>query len=472
MLHTLQKIGRSLMIPIAVLPAAAILQRLGAFTFENPLLVYISKICDAGGKAISDNLPLMFAIGIAIGMTSGQGTAALAAAVGYLVFIRVLATFEDVPIDLHLDMGVLGGVMTGLITVMLFNRFHSIKLPDYLMFFGGRRFVPIITSLVMVVMGGLMGLIWPPVQDVIRSAGLWIVEAGGIGVFMYGFLNRLLLVTGLHHILNSVVWFQIGEYVTGPGSIVHGDMTRYNAGDPTAGSFMSGFFPIMIFGLPAAALAMVKCARPEKRKRTAALMYSAALTSLLTGVTEPLEFSFMFASPLLYGVHALLTGLAMAFMYAVEIRMGFSFSAGIIDLVLNWKLKEFPWAFLAIGALYFFLYYGLFMLLIRLFHLKTPGREEDFPELTPVIAAGSPSMDEQRVSAIVECVGGIGNIIKVDSCITRLRLWLETDQGIEEDTLKELGAFGIMNMGKGHVHIIFGTESELIKDSIARRLTA
>ncbi|SEG74388.1 PTS transporter subunit EIIC [Paenibacillus sp. UNC499MF] len=477
MLHTLQKVGRSLMIPIAVLPAAAILQRLGAFTFEDPFLIFISKIFSAGGQAIVDNLPLLFAIGIAIGMTSGQGVAALAATVGYVVFVRALAIFESVPAEqsipgAHLDMGVLGGMMTGLITVMLFNRFHNIKLPDYLMFFGGRRFVPIITSLVMVVMGGIMGLIWPPVQEVIRDAGLWIVDAGGIGVFMYGFLNRLLLVTGLHHILNSIVWFQVGEFMTAPGTYVHGDMTRYNAGDPSAGMFMSGFFPTMIFGLPAAALAMIKCALPEKRNKAAALLYSAALTSMLTGVTEPLEFSFMFAAPLLYGVHAVLNGLAMLLMHLFNIKLGFSFSGGIIDLLLNWKLKEFPFMFLIIGAVYFVVYYGLFLFLIKAFKLKTPGREEDFPGLAAAIVSSAPPPEEERITAIVNSVGGIDNIIKVDSCITRLRLWLKEAEHVEEEKLKELGAFGIMNMGKGHVHVIFGTDSELIKESIAKRLAA
>ncbi|MFS0837343.1 PTS transporter subunit EIIC [Paenibacillus sp. 1P03SA] len=477
MLHTLQKIGRSLMIPIAVLPAAAILQRLGAFTFQDPFLIFISKIFSAGGQAIVDNLPLLFAIGIAIGMTSGQGVAALAATVGYVVFMRALATFESVPVEqttpgAHLDMGVLGGMMTGLITVMLFNRFHNIKLPDYLMFFGGRRFVPIITSLVMVVMGGIMGLIWPPVQEVIREAGLWIVDAGGIGVFMYGFLNRLLLVTGLHHILNSIVWFQVGEFMTAPGTYVHGDMTRYNAGDPSAGMFMSGFFPTMMFGLPAAALAMIKCALPEKRKKVAALLYSAALTSMLTGVTEPLEFSFMFAAPLLYGVHAVLNGLAMLLMHLFNIKLGFSFSGGIIDLLLNWKLKEFPFMFLIIGAIYFVVYYALFLFLIKAFKLKTPGREEEFPGLASAIVSSAPPPGEERITAIVNSVGGIDNIVKVDSCITRLRLWLKEAEQVEEEKLKELGAFGIMNMGKGHVHVIFGTDSELIKESIAKRLAA
>lgn len=332
--------------------------------------------------------------------------------------------------------------------------------------------MPIITSLVMVVMGGIMGLIWPPVQEVIRDAGLWIVDAGGIGVFMYGFLNRLLLVTGLHHILNSIVWFQVGEFMTGPGTYVHGDMTRYNAGDPSAGMFMSGFFPTMIFGLPAAALAMIKCALPEKRNKAAALLYSAALTSMLTGVTEPLEFSFMFAAPLLYGVHAVLNGMAMLLMHLFNIKLGFSFSGGIIDLLLNWKLKEFPFMFLIIGAIYFVVYYALFLFLIKAFKLKTPGREEDFPGLAAAIVSSAPPPEEERITAIVNSVGGIDNIIKVDSCITRLRLWLKEAEHVEEEKLKELGAFGIMNMGKGHVHVIFGTDSELIKESIAKRLAA
>ncbi|MGO4274323.1 PTS transporter subunit EIIC, partial [Paenibacillus sp. TAF58] len=313
-MYILQKIGRSLMIPIAVLPAASILLRIGKMTFSDPFLMQVAQIFELGGSAIFDNLPFIFAIGIAIGLTSGDGIAALAAAVGYLVFDNVLKHFQVGTDSVErLDMGVLGGMLVGMLSATFFNRFQNTRLPKALGFFGGKRFVPLITSLVMVFLGVLMGFVWPPVQRGISVIGLWIVDNGNIGVFIYGMMNRLLIPTGLHHIINNIAWFQIGDYVTPTGKMLHGDISRFFAGDPEAGLFTTGYYPVIMFGLPAAALALIRSSS-SNRQFVVPVMLSAALTSFLTGITEPIEFAFMFLAPGLYLIHAVLTGFSMVIM--------------------------------------------------------------------------------------------------------------------------------------------------------------
>ncbi|TCZ75353.1 PTS sugar transporter [Paenibacillus albiflavus] len=473
MLGFLQAIARSLMIPIAVLPAAAILLRIGKVDFNHPFLIQIAKVCHLGGSAIFDNLPLLFAIGIAIGMTGGEGIAALAATVGYLVFQNVLHNFDtldanQVVID-HLDMGVLGGIMTGFITVVYYRKYKNLQLPKVLGFFGGKRFIPIITSLTMVAVGVGIGFIWPTVQEWIRQLGLTIMSAGGAGVFTYGFLNRLLIPTGLHHILNSIAWYQIGEYTEATGKIVHGDMTRFFAGDASAGRFMTGFFPIMMFGLPAAALAMIKFVHKKQKKVISSILLSAGLTSFFTGVTEPIEFAFMFSSPVLYVVHAFLTGTALMLTHLLDVKLGFSFSAGLIDLMLNWNSGKHTLVIVLIGIGYFIVYYFVFIGCIKLLRLKTPGREvheSDTDEITETYTL------EQRVSMVIRQIGGLNNIETVDACITRLRLKLKHEMILEEADFTKLGAYGLMNMGRGNVHIVFGTDSELIKDGILALMSA
>lgn len=471
----LQTIARSLMIPIAVLPAAAILLRIGKIEFDYPFLTQFAQVCKLGGSAIFDNLPLLFAIGIAIGMTGGEGIAALASTVGYLVFQNVLGNFDTLDqsgnVIEHLDMGVLGGIMTGFITVYYYRRFKNLKLPTVLGFFGGKRFIPIITSLSMVLVGVLMGIIWPTVQEWIRSLGMWIMSGGGFGVFTYGFFNRLLIPTGLHHILNSIAWYQIGDFTEASGKVVHGDMTRFFAGDLSAGRFMSGFFPVMMFGLPAAALAMIKFVHVKHKKMVVSILLSSGLTSFFTGVTEPIEFAFMFASPILYFVHAILTGSALMLTYLLDIKLGFSFSAGLIDFMLNWNLGSNTVMILLVGLGYFVAYYFIFIMVIKFFRLKTPGREiqeNHSGESSPVKAYNL----EERVALVIRQVGGMNNVISVDACITRLRLKLRHEMILQESELAKLGAYGVMNMGRGNVHIVFGTDSELIKDGILNIMSA
>jgi PTS system N-acetylglucosamine-specific IIC component len=458
-----QRLGRALMLPIAVLPVAGLLLRLG-----QPDVFNIKMIADAGG-AIFDNLPLLFAIGIAVGFAKdNNGVAALAGAIGYLVEIAVMKDIND-----KLNMGVLSGIVAGIVAGMLYNKYKDIKLPDYLAFFGGKRFVPIATGVTCVVIGIVLGYVWQPVQAAIDLAGHWLTTAGAIGAFVFGVLNRLLLVTGLHHILNSLTWFVFGSFTPpGGGAAVTGDLHRFFAGDPTAGTFMTGFFPVMMFGLPAACLAMFHEAPKERRAMVGGLLFSMALTSFLTGVTEPIEFSFMFLAPALYAVHAVLTGISLAVCSALGIHLGFTFSAGAIDYVLNYGLSTKGWLALVIGAVYAVVYYGLFRFFIRKFNMATPGREpaaaeeqvESFAKggfVAPAAAATVP-----RAVRYIAALGGAANLSIVDACTTRLRLSVVDPGKVSEADLKTIGARGVLKRGATSVQVIIGPEADIIADEI------
>ncbi|GGU90621.1 PTS sugar transporter subunit IIA [Streptomyces albospinus] len=393
----LQKIGRSLQLPIAVLPAAGILNRLGqpdVFGEKGLHWVAVSKVFAAAGGAVFDNLPLLFCIGVAIGFAKkADGSTALAALVGFLVYNNVLKAF---PVkDGHIEdgkwvepvvnnPGVLGGIVIGLLAAVLWQRYHRKKLVDWLGFFNGRRLVPIIMAFVGTTVGVLFLLIWEPVGNAISSFGEWMTGLGAAGAGLFGLINRGLLPIGMHQFVNVVSWFQLGDYTDATGKVVHGDIGRFFAGDPTAGQFMSGFFPIMMFGLPAAALAIAHCARPERRKAVLGMMVSLALTSFVCGITEPIEFSFMFIAPVLYAIHAVLTAVSMALTWALGVHDGFTFSAGFIDYVLNWHLASKPWLIIPIGLAFAVVYYLLFRFAITRFNLTTPGREpeEEIEDLT------------------------------------------------------------------------------------------
>ncbi|MGW0119607.1 PTS transporter subunit EIIC [Streptomyces sp. NPDC003327] len=385
----LQKVGRSLQLPVAVLPAAGLLVSLGNLFdayLHGDFWEKVTKVLLLGGTAILDGafgLPLLFCIGVAIGFAKkADGSTALAAVVGFLVYFNVLKAFpregtvtEEVPDGVAQNPGVLGGIIIGLLTAVIWQRFHRTKLVDWLGFFNGRRLVPIMMAFLCVVLGVLFGLLWEPVGDGLTWFAKQLIDLGAWGAAIFGIANRLLIPIGMHQFLNTFFWFQAGEYTEADGTTVQGDLTRFFAGDPTAGQFMSGFFPIMMFGLPAAALAIAHCARPERRKEVTGLMISVGLTSFVTGVTEPLEFSFMFAAPLLYGLHALLTGASMAITWALGVHAGFSFSAGLIDYVVNWHLDTKPWLIIPIGLGFAVVYYVLFRLVITKFDIPTPGRE-------------------------------------------------------------------------------------------------
>ncbi|MCB5179624.1 PTS transporter subunit EIIC [Streptomyces antimicrobicus] len=403
----LQKMGRSLQLPIAVLPAAGILNRLGqddVFGKDGLNWTDVAKVMAGAGGALLNaelGLPLLFCVGVAIGMAKkADGSTALAAVAGFLVYRGVLRAFAkpcpagSKPVG-NTEMGgcltpdgtftgfafqnpgVFGGIVMGLLTAWFWQRYHRVKLVDWLGFFNGRRLVPIIMSFVAIVFAVLCLLVWPPVGSALESFSDWLSGIGAWGAGVFGVANRALLVIGLHQFLNIPIWFQFGEYTKPDGQVVHGDISMFLAGDPDAGQFTSGFFPIMMFALPAAALAITHCAKPQRRKEVGGLMLSVALTSFVTGITEPLEYSFLFVAPLLYAVHAVLTGVSMAVTWALGVHDGFTFSAGLIDYVINWGLATKPWLIIPIGLCFAAVYYVVFRLAITRFDIPTPGRESD-----------------------------------------------------------------------------------------------
>ncbi|WP_118082621.1 PTS transporter subunit EIIC [Streptomyces sp. CC0208] len=390
LIQGLQKVGRSLQLPIAVLPAAGILLRFGqpdVFGKDGFGWDKVASVFATAGGAIFDNLPLLFCIGVAIGFAKkSDGSTALAAVVGFLVYSNVLKAFPvtEAKVQAGADIaatynnpGVLGGIIMGLLSAVLWQRFHRTKLVDWLGFFNGRRLVPIIMAFVGTLMGVFFGLVWEPIGEVISNFGEWMTGLGAFGAGLFGLINRALIPIGMHQFVNSVAWFQIGDFKDATGAVVHGDLTRFFAGDPTAGQFMAGFFPIMMFGLPAAAIAIAHSARPERRKAVMGMMISLALTSFVTGVTEPIEFSFMFIAPVLYAIHAVLTAVSMAVTWALGVHAGFTFSAGVIDYGLNWNLATKPWLIIPIGLVFGAIYYAVFRFAIVKFNLPTPGREPD-----------------------------------------------------------------------------------------------
>ena len=399
MLAVAQRIGRSLMMPIAVLPAAALLLRLGVYFQEVSWLSWgadIWQVMAAGGQAIFDNLPLIFAIGVAIGFTEGAGAAGLAAGVGYVVLlainnITIVEEGTNGGDPVTANMGVLGGVIIGLIAAALYDRYKEIRLPDYLAFFGGRRFVPIVTAFAAMVIGLIAFFVWPPIGRAIDAFGDWIVGAGVFGAFVYGVANRALIPIGLHHIINFLVWFQFGTFTPEGGETVHGDLTRFFAGDPSAGIFMAGWYFVMLFGLPAAAYAMYRAADPENKKATGAIMGSSGFTSFLTGITEPIEFSFLFLAPALYAAHAILSGVALVVADAVNMKIGFGFSAGLIDYLLAYGESTNPLLVWPIGLVFGVVYFALFSWAIHAFDLPTPGREESAEERRAGARAAGPA---------------------------------------------------------------------------------
>jgi PTS system N-acetylglucosamine-specific IIC component len=470
-LGILQQLGRALMLPIAVLPVAGLLLRMG-----QPDLLNIAWVA-AAGDAIFSNLGLLFAVGVAVGFArDNHGAAGLAAVVGFLVTTHGAQVSLSVPPEVVAGLsgnvramaatayksGELAklsvplGILSGLIAGVCYNRFSDITLPNYLAFFGGRRFVPILTGFLGLLVAMICGHTWPYLEQGLDAFSHAILGSGAAGLFIYGALNRLLVVTGLHHILNNVAWFLIGDYHG-----VTGDLNRFFAGDPTAGDFMSGFFPVFMFGLPAACLAMYRSVPPERRAAVGGLLLSMALTSFLTGVTEPVEFSFMFLAPLLYALHALMTGLSLVIMHMARVHLGFSFSAGLFDYLLNYGRATRPLLLLPIGLAYFGLYYGVFRLFIVRFDLLTPGRELDAPTAAAVA-------DDAAGDGFIAALGGSGNLQSVDACTTRLRLVVRDSAAVDQAALKRLGSRGVVDLGAGSLQVVLGP----IADQVAGRIRA
>jgi PTS system N-acetylglucosamine-specific IIC component len=476
-LESAQKLGGALMLPIAVLPVAGLLLRLG-----QPDLLNVAPIA-AAGDAIFSNLGLLFAVGIAVGLArENHGAAGLAGLVGFFVATKGAEVLIGVPPDLVANLtgaakdaaaqaykakslsklSVPIGILSGLLAGWLYNRYANIKLPPYLAFFGGRRFVPIAAGGAGLVLAFVFGYGWPAVEAAMDTVSRAVISSGEIGLFVYGVLNRLLIVTGLHHILNNVAWFIVGDY-----NGATGDLKRFFAGDPSAGAFMSGFFPVMMFGLPAACYAMYRTAAPDRKRDVGGLMASMALTSFLTGVTEPIEFTFMFLAPWLYALHALLTGAAMVTMHLLNVHLGFGFSAGLFDYGLNFNKSTHPLVLIPVGLVYSALYYFVFHWCIVRFDLKTPGREGT---PAPVAPLATSSGDAAEADAYIRALGGASNLKSVDACATRLRLELGDRDVIDAEMLKGLGARGTVRVGSAGLQVVVGPIADLLAGEIRTRL--
>lgn len=482
-----QRLGKAIMIPIAALPAAAIMMRLGqpdvwgSTLFNGEGIAWMA----AAGEAIINQMNLLFAIGIAVGLAEdNNGTAGLAGAIGYFVITNVSLSFSEqycsqAVLGYNFDIGFLAGVVSGIVAGLIYNKYKEIKLPEFLGFFGGKRFIPILTSVVTMFIGVGFGLIWPYIQDNISEFGVIIAASGGIGAFIFGFLNRLLIPFGLHHVLNSMFWFQFGEFITQNGEVVTGDIMRFLNGDTTAGIFQTGFFPIMMFGLPAVCMAMILAAKKENRKSVAGMMIGIGFASFLTGITEPIEFMFLFLSPVLFIIHALLTGLSLALTSYLGIRHGYSFSAGFIDYILNYRLATKPLWLLFIGVIVGAVYFIIFYFAIIKFNLKTPGRENDKCDVNSntnerdneeIVIKPIKSKVDRAVDGIIDGVGGCENIINVESCVTRVRLTLKDTSKVDKVKLKSIGSIEIMNSGKNNIQIIIGTMADPIVSRIKRKI--
>ena len=477
LLASLQRVGGALMLPIAVLPIAGLLLRLG-----QPDLLNSASMATAGG-AIFTNLGLLFAIGLAVGLArENHGAAGLAAVVAYLVATEGAKVLISAPPDVlaglagHAQdlaradykareigrLSVPVGIISGLISGALYNRFYNIQLPSYLAFFGGRRFVPIVSGLAGLALALIFGSQWQLLERGMDALSQTVLHAGSLGLFAYGVLNRILIVTGLHHVINSLAWYLLGDFHG-----FTGDQTRFFKGDPSAGAFMAGFFPVMMFGLPAACLAMYHTALPERRRVAGGLLGSIALTSILTGVTEPIEFTFMFLAPALYAVHAVLTGVAFIIMKALDVHLGFTFSAGLFDYVENFKYSTHPLLLLPVGALYFALYYFLFRFVIVRFDLRTPGRD------SAASAAATPApAPARRAYDYLKALGGAANIVSLDACATRLRLRVADQSAVDAAALKRLGAAGLVRPGPDALQVVVGPVADQLAGEMRGLLRA
>lgn len=489
----LQRIGKALMLPVAILPAAGLLLAIGTAIQGESLQQYLPFIQNGGiqsvgemmagaGGIIFDNLPIIFAMGVAIGLAGGDGVAAIAAFVGYIIMNKTMGAFLHVSPDNvndaasgyasvlgipTLQTGVFGGIIIGALAAWCYNKFFNISLPSYLGFFAGKRFVPIMMALTSFVLAFPMALIWPHIQTGLNAFSEGLLDSNtGLSVFLFGFIKRLLIPFGLHHIFHAPFWFEFGSWTNAAGDIIRGDQRIFieqirEGSHLTAGKFMQGEFPVMMFGLPAASLAIYHTAKPGSKKIVAGLMGSAALTSFLTGITEPLEFSFLFVAPLLFFIHAILDGLAFLTMYLLDVHLGYTFSGGFIDFVLLGVLPNQTnwWLVIPVGLVYAVIYYFVFRFLITKFNYKTPGREDKQVEASTATASELPF-------EVLDAMGGQENIKHLDACITRLRVEVKEKSKVDVGGLKALGASGVLEVGN-NMQAIFGPKSDQIKHDMA-----
>ncbi|HEK7247458.1 TPA: PTS transporter subunit IIABC [Staphylococcus aureus] len=485
----LQRIGKALMLPVAILPAAGLLLAIGTAIQGEALQHYlpfiqnggvqnVAKLMTAAGSIIFENLPMIFALGVAIGLAGGDGVAAIAAFVGYIIMNKTMGDFLQVtpknvtdPASGYasilgiptLQTGVFGGIIIGALAAWCYNKFYNINLPSYLGFFAGKRFVPIMMATTSFILAFPMALIWPTIQSGLNAFSTGLLDSNtGVAVFLFGFIKRLLIPFGLHHIFHAPFWFEFGSWKNAAGEIIHGDQRIFieqirEGAHLTAGKFMQGEFPVMMFGLPAAALAIYHTAKPENKKVVAGLMGSAALTSFLTGITEPLEFSFLFVAPLLFFIHAVLDGLSFLTLYLLDVHLGYTFSGGFIDYVLLGVLpnKTQWWLVIPVGLVYAVIYYFVFRFLIVKLKYKTPGREDKQSQAVTASATELPY-------AVLEAMGGKANIKHLDACITRLRVEVNDKSKVDVPGLKDLGASDVLEVGN-NMQAIFGPKSDQIK---------
>ncbi|HBB67242.1 MAG: PTS glucose transporter subunit IIBC [Elusimicrobia bacterium GWA2_56_46] len=473
MFAQLQKIGKSLMLPVSVLPVAGLLLALGSAHFAVVPEV-ISNLMAQSGGAIFGNLPLIFAIGVSLGFTNNDGVAALAGTVGYAVMIATMGvmgammntTLTPVMGINSMDTGVFGGILIGAAAAFLFNRYYRVKLPAYLGFFAGKRLVPILSAFAAIIIGCVLSFVWPPIGGAISRFSVWASSGSPATAFgIYGVVERVLIPFGLHHIWNVPFFFQVGQYFDPAAQkMIHGELYRFAAGDPTAGNLAGGYL-FKMWGLPAAAMAIWYNARPAQRARIGGIMISAAFTSFLTGITEPIEFAFMFLAPVLYGLHAVLSGAAFVMCILLGIKHGTTFSHGLIDYIVLFPKSTHALWLLVIGPLWGFMYFGLFNFAIRKWNLATPGRE---PEAGDEAAQSRPVHEFSHQLALA--FGGKSNLKSLDACITRLRVEVHNISKVDAGRLKSLGAAGVMVAGSG-VQAIFGTQSENMKTDLEEYLS-
>ncbi|MGL4662503.1 MAG: N-acetylglucosamine-specific PTS transporter subunit IIBC [Culicoidibacterales bacterium] len=453
MMSYLQKLGKSLMLPIAVMPVAGLMLRLG-----SPDLLNIPFLASAG-DAVFANLAILFAIGIAVGFAKdNNGSAGLSGAVAFFTL-----TACAISINKDIKMGVFGGLIAGIIAGELYNRFHNIKLPDFLGFFSGRRFVPIVSGFTAVFAGFILGYVWPIIQHGLDNFTSFVVSLGALGTFVFGFFNRLLIPVGLHHVMNAFFWNGFGSF-QGPKGQVVGDIPRFLAGDPTAGYFQSGFFPIMMFGVLGICLAIYTLAKKEDKKMVGGALISIGLTSFLTGITEPIEFLFMFLSPVLYFIHAIFTGLSMAITTYLHVRVGFSFSGSVLDYVINFSKGENAILIIPIGLAFLALYYFAFLAIMKAFKIRIA---DSMVEDLKIEAQNNATVNnEEQIINFIDALGGAENIITVDNCVTRLRLDVKQNTDIDEQVLKTLGSRGIVRPSSTTLQVILGQKAQDVADGM------
>jgi glucose PTS system EIICBA or EIICB component len=490
---TLQKVGKALMLPVAILPAAGILLALGN-ALQNPALTdkvpalkaewitMVAQVMEQSGGIVFANLSLLFAVGVAVGLAGGDGVAGLAAIIGYLVMNVTMSVILGVTPEMigtdpsyanvlgipTLQTGVFGGIIVGILAAYMYNKYFNIELPQYLGFFAGKRFVPIITAVSALVLGIVMIFVWPPIQQGLNAFSHNMIDANKTAAaFIFGVIERALIPFGLHHIFYSPFWFEFGEYINKAGEVVRGDQKIFfeqlkDGVELTAGTFMTGKFPFMMFGLPAAALAIYHEARPENKKVVAGIMGSAALTSFLTGITEPIEFSFLFVAPVLFAIHTIFAGLSFMIMHMLNVKIGMTFSGGVIDFLLFGVLPNRTdwWLVIPVGLVFAVIYYFGFRFAIRKWNLATPGREVATEEATEAAASAGDLPYE-----VLAALGGKENIAHLDACITRLRVSVNDIKNVDKDRLKALGAAGVLEVGN-NIQAIFGPKSDILKTQI------